>query len=87
MTLSLANVNTELAQTPRQAETDQQLIGLWLHGRSLHTQRAYGADVERFLLFVAVPLPQVTLGLVQNYADSLAAAALAPATIHRCCRR
>ena len=85
MTLSLAQVNTPpvIAMIPRQAETDQQLIGLWLHGRSEHTQRAYGADAERFLQFARVTLGQVTLGQVQNYADSLAEAALAPATVHR----
>jgi len=42
--------------------TDEHLVALWLHGRSPHTQRAYRADVDRFLAFVATPLPTVTLG-------------------------
>jgi integrase/recombinase XerD len=85
MTLSLAEVNSSpvVAVVPRQAESDQQLIELWAHGRSEHTQRAYRADAERFLQFAGVPLNQVTLGLVQRYADSLALAYLAPATVHR----
>ncbi len=28
-------------------QTDQQIISLWLHGRSPHTQKAYSADVKR----------------------------------------
>jgi len=31
---------------PRQADTDEQLISLWLHGKSVHTQRAYKSDIE-----------------------------------------
>ncbi len=58
---------------PRQATSDDQLIALWLHGRSIHTQRAYRADVERFRLFLAQPLPAVTLGDLQDFADSLTA--------------
>ena len=47
---------------PRQAATDQQLIALWLHGRSPHTQRAYRVDAGRFLASVGKSLVQVTLG-------------------------
>jgi integrase/recombinase XerD len=54
-----------------QTATDQHLVDLWLHGRSIHTQRAYRADVDRFLHFVARPLTTVTLGDVQAFADSL----------------
>ncbi len=55
----------------RQAYSDAQAIELWLHGRGPHTQRAYRADVGRFLAHVGRPLPQVTLGDVQAFADSL----------------
>jgi hypothetical protein len=34
---------------PAQADTDAQLISLWLHGRSAGTARAYAADVRGFL--------------------------------------
>src|SRR6266540_2948253 len=50
--------------------TDEHLLELWLHGRSPHTQRAYRADVDRFLAFVARALTTVTLGDVQAFADS-----------------
>lgn len=33
---------------PPRAGSDDQLVEIWLHGRSLHTQRAYRADIERF---------------------------------------
>src|SRR6266542_2373168 len=54
-----------------QAPTDGRLVDLWLHGRSVHTQRAYRADTDRFLPFVARPLTAVTLGDVLAFADSL----------------
>ncbi len=44
---------------------------LWLHGRPAHTQRAYRADVGRWLAFVGAPLASVTLGDVQAFSDSV----------------
>ncbi len=55
----------------RQADSDAQLIDLWLHGRSKHTCRAYGMDVKRFVAFADRPLCQVTLGDLQAFTDSL----------------
>jgi integrase/recombinase XerD len=52
--------------------TDAQLVQLWLHGKSPHTQRAYRADSARFFACVARPLRAVTLGDLQAFADSLA---------------
>jgi site-specific recombinase XerD len=66
------------AAIARQADTDEQLIVLWLHGRSRHTARAYRADVDRFLAFAGVPLRQITLANLQAFADSLGE--LAPAS-------
>ena len=54
-----------------QADSDEMLIGLWLHGRSRHTQRAYRADAERFLAWAGKPLRAVGLADLQVYADSL----------------
>src|SRR6516225_1914788 len=51
---------TPFSAAPRQAETDEHLVELWLHGRSRHTRRAYRADSERFRTFVAKPLAMVT---------------------------
>src|SRR5712692_2478622 len=62
----------------RQAATDDQLVALWLHGRSPHTQRAYRADVARLQAFTGTPLRQVALVDLQAFADSLGA--LAPAS-------
>ena len=49
--------------------TDEQLIALWLHGRSAHTARAYRRDVGRLLGFVDKPLRAVTLGDLQRLLD------------------
>ena len=50
--------------------TDEQVIRLWLHGRARGTVRAYQADIIGFL-HGGVGLRDVTLGLVQAYADTL----------------
>ena len=34
---------------PRQAESDAQLVDMWLFGRYQHTQRAYRREIARFL--------------------------------------
>ena len=44
-----------------QAHSDAHLIEIWLHGRSVHTQRAYRADLVRFRRGTGKPLPSVTL--------------------------
>lgn len=52
---------------------NERLIALWLHGRSVHTQRAYRSDAERFIAFTeGKPLSVVTLGDVQAFADASA---------------
>ena len=53
------------------ATSDDQLIALWLHGRSAHTQRAYRADVERFRLGAGKPLRENTLADLQTFSDTL----------------
>jgi integrase/recombinase XerD len=55
----------------QQAHSDAQLLEIWLHGRSLHTQRAYRADIARFRRGAGKPLPSVTLVDLQSFADSL----------------
>ena len=60
-----------------QAYSDDQLVAIWLHGRSVHTQRAYRADVARFRRGAGKPLPSVTLADLQAFADSLDALAAA----------
>jgi integrase/recombinase XerD len=60
-----------------QAQTDAQLLALWLFGRSPHTQRAYRREAARFLAHAGRPLRGVTLGDVQAFATALAAEELA----------
>jgi len=64
----------------RQATSDAHLVDLWLHGRSGHTERAYRADINRFLGIVAKPLHATTLDDLQGFADSLVAGELAAAS-------
>ena len=66
-----------VAVRPVQADSDDHLIDLWLHGRSPGTQRAYAADVLAFRARVGCTLPQVTLGGLQGFQDSLAQLATA----------
>lgn len=66
------------AQAGEPTAADEQLVALWLHGRSRHTVRAYRHDVERFCSCVGRPLRLVTLRDVQTFADTLSA--LAPAS-------
>lgn len=68
---------------PRQAESDAQMIALWLHGRSQHTQRAYKSDAERFIKAVQKPLHQVTLADLQRFADNLSNSGLQPPSVNR----
>jgi len=71
-----------LSMTPAlRPSSDDQLVEVWLHGRSFHTQRAYRADIERFRSGAGKPLPLVTLADLQQFADSLEA--LAPASRYR----
>ena len=70
-------------QPVQHANSDDQLIGLWLHGRSCHTQRAYQKDVTDFIKNIDTPLRNITLGQLQAYADSLYSKDLSPASIKR----
>ena len=64
-----------------QADSDEQLLALWLHGRSPATQRAYRSDSTRFLRFVGKPQRSIKLADVQAFADSISDRA--PATRSR----
>lgn len=58
----LIPVTTTALVVTQQAESDQHLIDLWVHGRSRHTQRAYRGDAEKFIADVDKPLRRITLG-------------------------
>jgi len=66
---------------PPAAQSDEQVISLWLHGRSIHTQRAYSGDVQRFMSFMDKRLHQITLADLQEFADILVS--LQPSSQHR----
>lgn len=65
------------------AVSDEQILDLWLHGRSPTTQRVYRGDAGRFIAHTAKSLHRVTLSDLQSWADSLNAAGLKPATQRR----
>lgn len=70
-------MNTELVPIPStnihvpQATNDEQVLKMWLHGKSAGTVRAYRLDASRFMGFVKKPLNQITVGDVQDWMDSL----------------
>src|SRR5690348_13088335 len=70
----LPGLITDIYTLTNQAETDCQLIELWPHGRSSHTQRAYRRDIRRFQAFFSNSLAQVTLKDFHGFADSLVCA-------------
>jgi integrase/recombinase XerD len=78
-------VMTPLASTPacREADTDERLVELWLHGRPATTRRVYRSDVNCFVVTVRKTLHAVTLGDLQSFADALEARGLKPATRSR----
>ena len=69
MSESLVTINTNRILT--QANNDAQVIALWIHGRSPHTQRAYRANAERLLALTGKPIAHISLSDIQAFADSL----------------
>lgn len=71
------------ALIPRQADSDQHLIGMFLfqkHQRSRNTFRAYRKSIQDFLLYVRKPIRQITIGEILGYQHELIQRGLAPAT-------
>ena len=68
------------AHLPAQADDDAHLVRLWLHGKSPNTRDAYERDLRAFVDFADVPLQQLTLQHVQDWADWLEAHGLAGTT-------
>src|SRR5687768_9655484 len=68
---------------PQQADSDERLVELWLHGRPATTQAGYHADVDRMFSFARNSLRMIVLADLQNFADALEAEGLAAATRHR----
>jgi len=51
--------------------TEEQLLALWLHGKSANTTRAYRSDVDAFRALIGKPLRATYLSDLQRYADTL----------------
>ncbi len=81
--VTLYSPESGIAPPAAQADSDEHLVTLWLHGRPNETQRAYRREVDRAVKYLNKPLRSVTLSDVQGFADSLAEADLKPASIHR----
>ena len=73
----------QVAPPVAQADDDEHLVRLWLHGKSPNTQEAYGRDVRAFVDFADVPLARLTLGHLQAWSDHLADRGLAPSSRSR----
>lgn len=74
----MGGINVE-ALAVRQAESDRQVVAMWLHEKSKNTQDAYIQDIKKFLDFTnKKPFREVTIGDIQAFSDSLAS--YAPAT-------
>ena len=69
-------------QIIQQADSDEQLVQLWLHGRPKHTQRAYQREAQRFVAFADKPLRSVKLLDLQACADHLTIT-LKESSVHR----
>jgi len=67
----------------RQAETDDQIVSLWLHGRPQTTQIVYSASADAFRKQIGKRFHQITLGDVQAFADHLLGQEFRPATMQR----
>lgn len=76
-------LNSQSHIIPSQANSDEQLICLWLHGKSKHTQRAYNKDVTDFLESTEKNLRATRLLDIQEYSDSLYAKELSQGSIGR----
>ncbi|MDI9636220.1 integrase, partial [Geitlerinema splendidum] len=60
------------AITQRQpSQTTEQVLAMWLHGKSPETVSAYSRVAEHLIDFIGKPLTQWTLGDLQRWQDSL----------------
>ena len=72
--------SSAVARPVAQADDDEHLVRLWLHGKSANTRDAYERDLRAFVDFADVPLHRLTLQHVQDWADRLEAHGLAGTT-------
>jgi len=77
---ALVGVQPAATVVVSQADSDEMLARLWLHGWTANTAAAYTTSLAQFQAAIGLPLHQVTLGALQGWADSLAEQGLSPAT-------
>lgn len=73
-------VGMTLVVTQKADTASEQLLNMWLHGKSIHTADYYRRSAKRFLEFVGKPLHLVTLAEVQGFATSLEESGLSAST-------
>lgn len=76
MSTALAYRNSEVGERrsppgATHAQTDGQVIRMWLHGKSPNTIEAYSRDISRFLRHAGRALSDLCLEDLQGFADSL----------------
>lgn len=71
-------------ETAQRIDSDEQLIALWLQGRTKHTRRSYEGVVRKLRSFIAKPLALATRDDIVAFVDSLTglSAATRARTIH-----
>ena len=79
-TVEVRRHRAEVDRPVAQANDDQHLVRLWLHGKSPNTRDAYERDLRSFVDFADAPLQQLTLQHVQDWTDTLEGAGLAAST-------
>lgn len=77
-------INRAAALGTESVSTDDQLLDLWLHGKSANTRRTYRREACWFLAFVEKSIFQVTLADVQAFATYLEkSSGLKPSSVAR----
>ncbi len=71
--MTTAIIHTQPTAITQQANSDGQLISLWLHGRPAGTQRMYSAAYSSLADVVGKPMQIITLADLQGFVDSLGA--------------
>ena len=68
----LATIDSQQTTAIAIAQSTEQMIGLWLHGKSKNTAKAYRRDIHEFLTFAGgVELNRITLNQLQKYEAAL----------------
>lgn len=65
------NNETALVASSDQAGSDNQMVSMWLYGKSPNTQKAYAPIIAAFRTFVGKPLQQTTLFDLQAFVSNI----------------